>query len=42
MSGFADDEIISRGLLEPGRPFIQKPFGSELFTRRVAELLQLR
>ena len=41
MSGFADDEIISRGLLEPGRPFIQKPFESELFTRRVAELLQL-
>jgi two-component system cell cycle sensor histidine kinase/response regulator CckA len=42
MSGFADDEIISRGLLEPGRPFIQKPFESELFARRVAELLQLR
>jgi len=40
MSGFADDEIISRGLLEPGRPFIQKPFESELFARRVAELLQ--
>jgi two-component system, cell cycle sensor histidine kinase and response regulator CckA len=40
MSGFADDEIISRGLLEPGRPFIQKPFASELFARRVAELLQ--
>jgi PAS domain S-box-containing protein len=40
MSGFADDEIISRGLLEPGRPFIQKPFGTELFARRVAELLQ--
>ncbi len=40
MSGFADDEIISRGLLEPGRPFIQKPFASELFAQRVAELLQ--
>ena len=40
MSGFADDEIISRGLLEPGRPFIQKPFESALFARRVAELLQ--
>lgn len=42
MSGFADDEIISRGLLEPGRPFIQKPFATDLFARRVAELLQQR
>jgi PAS domain S-box-containing protein len=42
MSGFADDEIVSRGLLEPGRPFIQKPFPTDLFTRRVAELLQQR
>lgn len=42
MSGFADDEIISRGLLEPGRPFIQKPFATELFARRVADLLQQR
>ena len=40
MSGFADDEIVSRGLLEPGRPFIQKPFATDLFARRVAELLQ--
>jgi two-component system, cell cycle sensor histidine kinase and response regulator CckA len=39
MSGFADEEIISRGLLEPGRPFIQKPFESGMFARRVAELL---
>ena len=42
MSGFADDEIISRGLLEPGRPFIQKPFATDLLARRVAELLQQR
>ena len=33
MSGVADDEIISRDLLEPGRPFIQKPFASELFAQ---------
>ena len=42
MSGFADEEIVSRGLLEPGRPFIQKPFATDLFARRVAELLQQR
>jgi len=42
MSGYADDEIVARGLLEAGQPFIQKPFPAELFVRRVAELLQLR
>ena len=40
MSGFADDEIVARRLLEAGQPFIQKPFPAELFVRRVAELLQ--
>ncbi len=42
MSGFADDEIVARGLLEPGRAFIQKPFASALFAQRVTELLQQR
>ncbi|MEP6687010.1 MAG: hypothetical protein ABJC36_01595 [Gemmatimonadales bacterium] len=32
--------VMSRGMPEPGRPFIQKPSASDLFARRVAELLQ--
>ena len=38
MSGYADDEIVRRGLLEPEQPFIQKPFTPEVLIRRVAEL----
>jgi CheY-like chemotaxis protein len=38
MSGYADDEIVRRGLLEPDQPFIQKPFTPEGLIRRVAEL----
>jgi two-component system cell cycle sensor histidine kinase/response regulator CckA len=38
MSGYADDEIVRRGLLEPDQPFIQKPFTPDLLIRRVAEL----
>ena len=26
MSGYTDDDIVRRGLLEPGAPFLQKPF----------------
>jgi PAS domain S-box-containing protein len=38
MSGYADDEIVRRGLLEPDQPFIQKPFTPDVLIRRVAEL----
>lgn len=42
MSGYTDDEIVRRGLLEAGQPFLQKPFTPERLGREVAELLKLR
>jgi two-component system, cell cycle sensor histidine kinase and response regulator CckA len=40
MSGYTDDDIVRRGLLEAGKPFLQKPFAPEALVRRVAELLE--
>ena len=42
MSGYTDDEIVRRGLLQAGQPFLQKPFTPEGLIERVAELLKLR
>jgi two-component system, cell cycle sensor histidine kinase and response regulator CckA len=42
MSGYTDDEVIRRGLLDAGRPFLQKPFSPEVLIQRVAELLDQR
>jgi two-component system, cell cycle sensor histidine kinase and response regulator CckA len=39
VSGHADDEVARRGLLDPGRPFLQKPFDPEVIGVRVRELL---
>jgi two-component system, cell cycle sensor histidine kinase and response regulator CckA len=39
MSGYTDDAVIRRGVLEAGMAFIQKPFGAELLMRRVREVL---
>ena len=39
MSGYTDDAVIRRGVLEAGMAFIQKPFGAENLTRRVREVL---
>ncbi len=39
MSGYTDDAVIRRGVLEAGMAFIQKPFGADLLTRRVREVL---
>jgi len=39
MSGYTDDEIVRRGLLEPGAPFLQKPFESHMLRRKVREML---
>lgn len=41
-SGYTDSEIARRGLLDPGRAFLQKPFSPDIVVRRVAELLQVR
>jgi two-component system, cell cycle sensor histidine kinase and response regulator CckA len=40
MSGYTDDDIVRRGLLEAGQPFLQKPFTPDALIRRVADLLK--
>jgi len=40
MSGYTDDAVIRRGVLEAGMAFIQKPFGAEDLVRRVREVLE--
>jgi two-component system cell cycle sensor histidine kinase/response regulator CckA len=39
ISGFADEDVIDRGLLEAGRPFLQKPFAPVDLARKVREVL---
>jgi two-component system, cell cycle sensor histidine kinase and response regulator CckA len=39
ISGFADEDVIRRGLLEAGRPFLQKPFAPFDLARKVREVL---
>jgi signal transduction histidine kinase/CheY-like chemotaxis protein len=42
MSGYTDDDIIRRGLLRPGAPFLQKPFVPADLSRKVREVLDGR
>jgi PAS domain S-box-containing protein len=42
MSGYTDDEILRRGLLKEGQPFLQKPFTPEALAAKVAALLNER
>jgi len=42
MSGYTGDDVIQRGLLEPGMPFQQKPFTPEGLARKVREMLDTR
>ena len=39
VSGYTDDEIIRRGLLDPGVEFLEKPFTANALARRVREVL---
>ena len=39
MSGYTDDAVIRRGVLQAGMAFIQKPFGAEALALRVREVL---
>jgi PAS domain S-box-containing protein len=40
ISGYTDDEMVRRGLLDAGQPFLQKPFTPEALSREVATLLK--
>ena len=42
MSGYTDDDAVRRGLLDPGAPFLQKPFTPADLSRRVREVLDSR
>jgi len=39
MSGYTDNAIAHQGRLDPGVPFLEKPFGPEGLVRRVREVL---
>jgi FixJ family two-component response regulator len=40
ISGYTDDEIVRRGLLREGQPFLQKPFTPEALAKQVTTLLK--
>ena len=40
MSGYSEDIITHRGILEEGLPFLQKPFTVQGFSARVREILE--
>ena len=42
MSGYTDDEIVRRGLHEPGIAYLQKPFTSDVLAAKVRAVLDLR
>ena len=42
MSGFTDDDVVRWGLLEPGAPYLQKPFDAASLGRRIRETLDAR
>jgi YesN/AraC family two-component response regulator len=38
-SGFTDDEVVRRGLMDVGQPFMEKPWSADQMLYRVRELL---
>ena len=39
MSGYTGEDVVRRGLLEAGSPFLQKPFSADALGRKVREML---
>jgi len=39
MSGYAETTVYRKGVLEPGAPFLQKPFGPPELGRKVRDVL---
>jgi CheY-like chemotaxis protein len=39
MSGYTDDAIVRHGVLEPGTPFLQKPFTPGTLARKIRQVL---
>jgi PAS domain S-box-containing protein len=39
MSGYTDEAIFRHGVLDPGVPFLQKPFATEVMVRKVRQVL---
>jgi PAS domain S-box-containing protein len=39
MSGYTGEDVVRRGLLEAGSPFLQKPFSTEALGQKVREML---
>ena len=39
MSGYTGEDVVRRGLLEAGSPFLQKPFSTEALGRKSREML---
>src|SRR5262245_19633849 len=42
MSGYTGEDVVQRGLMDPGAPFQQKPFSPDGLARTVRELLDSR
>jgi PAS domain S-box-containing protein len=39
MSGYTDDEMVRRGLIEPDHPFLGKPFSPEVLAAKVRQII---
>jgi len=42
MSGYTDDAIVRRGILEGGMPFLQKPFAATALLVKIREVLEMK